>query len=64
MSEEIEAGSLDEVSRLLAVVIRQSNETQADAIRAIHATGLSNARIGQLLGTTTATVRNTVNKSK
>lgn len=61
---EIEAGSLDEVARLLAILIRQSNETQADAIRALNAVGLSNGRIGQLLGTSTATVRATVNKSK
>ena len=55
---------LDEVARLLAVLIRQGVETQKEAILALHDAGLENARIGVLLGTTTATVRAAVNTAK
>ena len=64
MSDEVEPDSLDEIARLLAVLIRQGSETQTAAILALHDVGLSNARIGQLLGTSTATARVTVNNAK
>lgn len=59
-----ERGSLDEVARLLAVLIRQGVETQQEAILAMHAVELENSRIADLLGTSAATVRATVNKSR
>lgn len=55
---------LDEVVRLLALQIRQGHETQKEAILALHGAGFDNARIGQLLGTTTGTVRSTVHAAK
>jgi len=60
----VEAGSLDEVSRLLGVLIKMKAETQTEAILALHDVGLDNARIGQLLGTTTATARARVNENR
>jgi hypothetical protein len=60
----VEIGSLDEVSRLLGVLINLKFETQTEAILALHDVGLSNARIGQLLGTTTATARARVNENR
>ena len=55
---------LDQVVRLLAIHVRQGFETQNAAILALHAAGFSNARIGELLGTTTATARSAVNAAK
>jgi hypothetical protein len=60
----VEIGSLDEVSRLLGVLIKLECATQTEAILALHDVGLSNARIGQLLGTTTATARARVNEHR
>jgi DNA-binding transcriptional regulator YiaG len=51
--------AIDEVARLLAIQIRLQVETQVQAIRAMKDAGLSDARIAELLGTSTATVRNT-----
>ena len=62
--EVVELGSLDEVSRLLAVLIRKGSETQTEAILALHDVGIENARIGQLLGTSTATARARVNENR
>ncbi len=55
---------LDQVVRLLAIQVRQGFETQTAAILALHDAGFSNARIGELLGTTTATARAAVNAAK
>jgi DNA-binding NarL/FixJ family response regulator len=54
---------LDEVSRLLALQIRLSLESQTQAIVELHRVGLDNSRIAQLLGTTADTVKVTVRRS-
>jgi hypothetical protein len=49
--------SLDDVARLLALMIRRSMDTQTEAILAFRQAGLSVPRIAELLGTTPDTVR-------
>jgi DNA-directed RNA polymerase specialized sigma24 family protein len=55
---------LDQIVRLLAIQVRQGFETQNAAILALNSAGFSNARVGELLGTTTDTVRSAVNAAK
>ena len=62
MASEIEP--LDEVSRLLAILIRLQLPTQADAIRELGKTGLGPKRIAELVGTTPNTVNVTLAKAK
>jgi len=55
---------LDDVARLLAVLIKLQTPTQAEAIREMSRSGLGPTRIAQLLGTTPNTVNVTIGKSK
>lgn len=56
--------SLDEVSRLLATLIRMMSENQTSAILELNKSGLANSRIATLLGTTPGTVKATVRRAK
>lgn len=50
--------SLDDIARLLALLVRRGMETQNEAILAFLEAGISPARTAELVGTTGATVRN------
>ncbi len=54
----------EEIVRLLALQIRMTCETQADAIRELNKAGFGPARIADLLGTTAGTVGVTLAKAK
>ena len=59
-----EINYLDELVRLQAVNLRRSMTNQAEAIIELGNAGLSNTRIADLLGTSPATVRVTLARSK
>lgn len=54
----------EEIVRLLALQVRLSFESQADAIRELHKSGFGPSRIAELLGTTSGTVGVTLAKMK
>ena len=54
----------EEIVRLLALHIRMSFESQADAIRELSKAGFGPSRIAELLGTTPGTVGVTLAKAK
>lgn len=54
----------EEIVRLLALQIRLSFESQADAIRELNRSGFGPSRIAELLGTTSGTVGVTLAKMK
>lgn len=56
--------TIDDVARLLAVLVRESFETQSDAILAMSRTGMGPSRIAELLGTSPNTVNVTLQKAK
>jgi DNA-directed RNA polymerase specialized sigma24 family protein len=61
------SGSLDrddEIVRLLAILVRRTVESQADAIVELHRAGFGPTRIAELLGTTSGTVNVAVNRFK
>ena len=60
----IESGSLDEVARLLALLVRLQLGTQSTTILELNKLGFSASRIADLLGTTSATARVTINQQK
>ena len=55
---------LDEIVRLLALSLRETTETQTEAILLLAQAKLEPNRIAELVGTTSATVRATQSKSK
>jgi DNA-directed RNA polymerase specialized sigma24 family protein len=55
---------LDEIVRLLALMMRQNAENQTEAIRLLTQAGFEPTRIAQLLGTTPATVRTAKARAK
>lgn len=59
-----EPASLDEVARLLALLVRLQLESQTKAILELHRIGIGSTRVADLLGTSAATVRVTVNQNK
>jgi hypothetical protein len=56
--------ALDDIARLLAVVVRLQTSTQAEAIREMSRSGLGPTRIAELLGTTANTVNVTIQKDR
>lgn len=56
--------SLDEVARLLAILVRLHVPTQADAIRELGKVGIGPKRIAELLGTTANTASVTLAKER
>lgn len=58
------AGSPDEVSRLLALLVRLQIGNQSSTILELDRLGLGPKRIGELLGTTANTVNVTIHKAK
>ena len=54
----------EEIVRLLAIQLRMSVETQADAIKEMNRAGFGPSRIAELLGTTAGTVNVTIAKSR
>lgn len=59
-----EPGSLDEVARLLALLVRLQVNSQTQAILELSRIGIGPSRVAELLGTSAATARVTVNQSK
>jgi DNA-binding NarL/FixJ family response regulator len=55
---------LDEICRLLAIMIRKDSDTQTATILEMSRAGLKNTRIAELLGTTPNTVNVTVQKAR
>ena len=55
---------MDEIARLLAVLVRKSFDTQTETILAMSKSGLGSSRIAQLLGTTSNTVNVTLQQAK
>lgn len=55
---------LDDVVRLLAVLVRRGVDTQTEAIIEMSRAGLRSARIAALLGTTPNTVNVTVQRAR
>lgn len=62
--EKVIADRLGEIAALLAVLVRRDGESQAATILELSKAGIAPSRIGELLGTTTSTVRSTVSKAK
>lgn len=60
----MEDQKLDEIARLLTVLVRLETKTQADAIREMSKSGIRPSRIADLLGTTANTVNVTIVKAK
>jgi DNA-directed RNA polymerase specialized sigma24 family protein len=54
----------EEIVRLLAIQLRRSSESQADAILELSRAGFGPTRIADLLGTTANTVNVTLQKAK
>lgn len=54
----------EEIVRLLAIQLRRSSESQADAILELSRAGFGPTRIADLLGTTPNTVNVTLQKAK
>ena len=61
---EVAEERLDEICRLLAIMIRKDSDTQAATILEMSRAGLKNTRIAELLGTTPNTVNVTVQKAR
>ncbi len=59
-----EHDSLDELVRLQVLLLRRQMETQAETIIELNKAGFSNARIADLLGTTSATVNVALHRVK
>ena len=59
-----EMGTDEEIVRLLATLIRQNCATQSDAILELSRAGLGPTRISELLGTTVATTKTTIKRSR
>lgn len=59
-----ESGSQDEVARLLTLLIRLQLGNQANTILELSKLEFSASRIAELVGTTPATARVTVNQAK
>ncbi len=59
-----ELDPLDEIARLLAVLVRRDCESQTEAITEIARVGIGARRIGELLGTSPNTVNVTLQKAK
>lgn len=59
-----EVASLDEVSRLLALLVRLQLGNQTQAILELNRVGIGPTRIADLLGTTAGTARVTVHQSR
>ena len=57
-----EASSLDEIARLLALLLRQQLDNQTQLILELSRLELTPTRIAELVGTTPATVRATLNQ--
>lgn len=55
---------LEDITRLLAVMARQSFETQSEAIAAMSKAGMKPSRIADLLGTTPGTVNDAISRAK
>lgn len=55
---------LDQIARLLALQIRLSLGNQTEAIIEMSKTGLSPSRIAELVGTTSATAKTTLQRAK
>lgn len=55
---------LDDIARLLSILVRRDAETQTAVILEMSRAGLRNTRIAELLGTTSNTVNVTVQKAK
>jgi DNA-directed RNA polymerase specialized sigma24 family protein len=55
---------LDQIVRLLALQIRLSVGNQTEAIIEMGKTGLSSSRIAELVGTTAATAKTTLQRAK
>lgn len=62
MAEPEEA--LEDIARLLAVLVRRTGDSQAEVIRELSAVGIAPRRIASLLGTTPNTVSVTLSKSR
>jgi DNA-binding CsgD family transcriptional regulator len=60
----VDDNMLDDVARLLAVLIRLQTRTQAEAITEMSRSGLGPTRIAELLGTTPNTVNVTIQRVK
>ncbi len=60
----MEIDPVDEVARLLAVLIRRGCDSQTEAITEIARVGIGPRRIGELLGTSPNTVNVTLQKAK
>lgn len=56
--------SLEDIARLLAVLVRRTGDSQAEVIRELSGVGMAPRRIASLLGTTPNTVSVTLSKSK
>jgi DNA-binding CsgD family transcriptional regulator len=56
--------ALEDVARLLAVLVMNSFDTQSEAIEAMSKAGMKPNRIADLLGTTPGTVKTTVKRAK
>lgn len=56
--------AIDEMVRLLAILVRRGSETQTEAILEMHKAGFGRSRIADLLGTTPNTVNVTISKAK
>jgi DNA-binding CsgD family transcriptional regulator len=56
--------ALDDIARLLAVVVKLQTSTQSEAIREMSRSGLGPTRIAELLGTTANTVNVTIQKDR
>ena len=57
-------GTLDEVVRLLALLIRRGSDTQTEAIIEMSRAGFKPSRIADLLGTTANTASVTVQRAR
>jgi len=60
----VESEVLDDIVRLLAVLVRRGVETQREVIIEMSRAGLRPARIADLLGTTANTVNVTVQRAR
>jgi hypothetical protein len=56
--------TLDEIARLLAVLVRLQLGSQAEAIVELDRAGIAGPRVASLVGTTPATVRATLQKQR
>jgi hypothetical protein len=59
-----DSGSLDEVAKLLALLVRLQVGNQTQTILEFHKLGIAPTRIAELVGTTPATARVTVSQNK